>query len=193
MSATPQPFALTDLLARAGAHIRGRRADCPRCKRQRTVSFDESRGVYHCHGGGCDFSGGAGKLARELGLARHLSASEYRELLQNRERANHAAVVLYERVRARRFELMEQLRGLGRLEFGAHTKPNHPLTWDVLSMVYRERPAALAELTILENCGAADLLQWLGADKATRERVINRVIEHGGLYDHADKFVEVEA
>jgi hypothetical protein len=77
VSATPQHFALTDLLTRAGARIRGRRADCPRCKRHRTVSFDESRGVYHCHGGGCDFSGGAVRLARELGLTQQLSGAEY--------------------------------------------------------------------------------------------------------------------
>ena len=78
MSTTAQHFALTDLLTRAGAHIRGRRADCPRCKRQRAVSFDESRGVYHCHGSGCDFSGGTVKLAREQGLAARLTAAEYR-------------------------------------------------------------------------------------------------------------------
>ena len=75
MSTTAQHFALTDLLTRAGAHIRGRRADCPRCKRQRAVSFDESRGVYHCHGSGCEFSGGTVKLAREQGLVARLTAA----------------------------------------------------------------------------------------------------------------------
>ena len=54
---------------RTGARIRGNgRADCPRCKRQRAVSFDESRGIHYCHGAGCDFSGGSVKLAREQGL-----------------------------------------------------------------------------------------------------------------------------
>ncbi len=94
MSGTAQPFALTDLLTRAGARIRGRRADCPKCKRQRTVSFDESRGVYHCHGAGCAFSGGAETLARELGLARQLGEAEYRELRQNRKGGTSGAGAL---------------------------------------------------------------------------------------------------
>jgi hypothetical protein len=192
MSATAQPLALDDLLTRAGARIRGRRADCPRCKRLRTVSFDESRGVYHCHGAGCDFSGGAAKLARELGLARQLSGEEYRELRQNQERAGRAARALYERTKTRRLELMDELRGLGRLEAVAHEAGlDHPATWDALEMVYRDRPALLAELAILENCGAADLLRFLSADIATRERVIASVIERGGLYDSSGRFVEV--
>jgi hypothetical protein len=156
------------------------------------VSFDESKGVYHCHGAGCDFSGGAMRLARDLGLARQLSGAEYRELGQNRERANHAALVLYERVRARRFELMEELRGLGRLEVGAHEAGlDHPATWDALEIVYRDRLAILAELAILENCVAADLLRFLGADHVARGRVIASVIERGGLYDGGGKFIEV--
>ncbi len=64
-------------------------------------------------------------------------------------------------------------------------------TWDALETVYRDRPALLAELAILENCGAADLLRFLTADSATRGRVIAGVIEHGGLYDSDGKFVEV--
>src|SRR5208282_2380590 len=132
MSTLPQILCLTDLLTRAGARIRGRRADCPRCKRLRTVSFDESRGVYHCHGGGCDFSGGAVRLARELGIARQLSGAEYRELCQNQERADRAARELYGRVKARRLELSEQLRWLGRLEVLAHEAGDHATTWDAL-------------------------------------------------------------
>lgn len=192
MSATAHPFALTELLTRVGARIRGRgRADCPKCKRQRTVSFDESRGVYYCHGAGCAFSGGAKTLARELGLARQLGEAEYRELRQNRERADDAARALYDRVKARRLELSEQLLGLGRLEVAAHEAGvNHMATWDALEMVYRDRPALLAELAILENCGAADLIRFLSTDNATRARVIASVIERGGLYDSNGKFVE---
>ena len=176
---------------RAGAHIRGRRADCPKCKRLRTVSFDESRGVYHCHGAGCDFSGGALTLARELGLVRPLSGAEYHELRQNQERAARAARALYDTVKARRLELMEEVRGLGRLELGAHTAPNHPLTWDSLSTVYRERPAALAELAILENCGAGDLIRFLSVPQQARDRVIGNVLMRGGVWDSQRKFVEV--
>lgn len=192
MSVALQPFALTDLLTRAGARIRGRRADCPKCKRQRTVSFDESRGVYHCHGAGCDFSGGAAKLARELGLARQLSEAEYMELRQNEERADLAARALYEQVKALRLEVSDQVRWLGRLEVRAHGAGlGHAAIWDALEMVYRDRPALLAELVILENWGAADLLGFLSANDATRGRVIAKVIERGGLYDSEGKFNEV--
>jgi hypothetical protein len=155
------------------------------------VSFDESRGAYHCHGAGCDFSGGAVGLARELGFAPQLSAAEHQELRQAHQRADRAAQALYERVKPRRFELMEQLRSLGRVEFGAHTKPNHPLAWDALEMVYRGRPTLLAELAILENCTAAELLRFLSADTSTRARVIASVIERGGFHDSGGKFLEV--
>ena len=162
-------FALADLLTRTGARIRGRgRADCPRCKRQRAVSFDEARAVYHCHGAGCDFSGGAGTLARELGLARRVSRAEYREARENWERADRAARALYGRVQARRFDLLEHLRGLGRLELAAHRAgADHPATWDALALVYRESPVLLAELEILENRGAADVIRFLNADNPT--------------------------
>ncbi len=192
MSATPQPFALTDLLARAGARIRGRRADCPKCKRQRTVSFDESRGVYHCHGVGCDFSGGASKLAREQGLITRLTAAEYREVCQERERADQAARALYVRVKARRFELLGELHTLNRLEVRAHeAEPDNPATWDALARVYAEPPTVLVELAILENGGAADLVRFLSADNATRGRVMAVVTERGGLYNSDGRFVEV--
>lgn len=192
MSAAAQPFALTELLTRAGARIRGRRADCPRCKRQRSVSFDESRGVYHCHGAGCDFSGGVLKLARELGLAPRLSGTEYRAFVQNQERADRAARELYGHVKARRFELMEQLRWLGRLEVRAHEAGlNHPATWDALGMIYRDRPALLAELAIIENCGAAYLNRFLSERQEAREREIDGVLVRGGIWDSQGKFVEV--
>ena len=192
MSATAQQFALTELLARAGAHIRGRRADCPRCKRQRSVSLDESRGVYHCHGSGCDFSGGTVKLAREQGLVARLTAAEYGDLLQEREQADRAARTLYERVRARRFELLDRLRALGDLQSMAHRLgPDNPGTWDALSMVYAERPPILAELTILENSAAAELNRFFSVQPDTRERVIEGVLMRGGLTDTYGIFIEV--
>jgi hypothetical protein len=62
--------------------------------------------------------------------------------------------------RARRFELLEELPSLDRLEFSAHQAgADHPAAWGALALVHSVRPALLAELTILENCGAADLLE----------------------------------
>jgi hypothetical protein len=183
------------LLERAGARIRGGgRADCPRCKRQRAVSFHEGRGVYHCHGEACDFSGGAAKLARELelGLARRLSPAEYRELRQNRERADRAARALYGRIKARRFELLDRLHMLNDLEARAHRLgPDNPDTWDALGRVYAERPGILAELAILETANAADLLRFLSAGLEERKRAIDGVIARGGLCDAAGRFMDV--
>ncbi len=192
MSATAERLALTELLTRAGARIRGRRADCPKCKRQRTVSFDESRGVYHCHGAGCDFSGGSVKLARELGLAQHLTAAEYRELFQRHELASRAARVLYERVKARRFERLDELHGLDRLESQAHEAGlDHPATWGALEMVYRNRPGIRAELAFLENSPASKLLQFLNATPEQRQAVGEAILLQGGLCDYTGKFIEV--
>ena len=192
MSEVAGQYDLTDLLERASARIRGNRADCPWCGRKRSVSFDESKGVYHCHGAGCDFSGNTVKLAREQGLTTRLTAAEYHELCQKRELADRAARALYERVKARRFELLDYLHVLGDLEATAHRLgPDNPETWDALSAVYADRPAILAKLTILENAGAADLLRFLAANPETQKRVIDGVRMRGGLTDDSGKFVGV--
>jgi hypothetical protein len=156
------------------------------------VSFDDSRAVYHCHGAGCDFSGGAGKLASELGVARRLSPAERRETARNTERADREARALYERVKARRFEVSEELRGLGRTELQAREAGmSDPAAWDALALVYRKRPTLLAELTILENYGAANLIRFLSAGSELREQVIDGVLTAGGLYDSRSRFIEI--
>ena len=172
--AEPARYQIAELLTQAGARIRGRgRADCPRCKRPRTVSFDELKGTYHCHGAGCDFSGGAGTLARQLGLARRLTRAEYRKLCENRDRAERAARALYEQVKRRRFELLERLRGLGRLELLAHRAgADHPATWDALALVYGECPVLRTELSILETSGAAELIQFFRASAERKAEMI---------------------
>jgi hypothetical protein len=191
-TSTPQPFALDDLLVRAGARIRGRgRADCPRCKRRRAISFDKSKGVYRCHGAGCDFSGGSAKLARGLGLAPSLSQEEYGQLHRRYESADRAARGLYGRVRTRRLELCEDLRCLGRLGLRAHEAGmNHPAVWGALALIYRRRPRLTAELMILENCGVPNLIQFFSAGKEAKDRMTDSVLMAGGLYDSRARFVE---
>ena len=111
------------------------------------------------------------KLAREQGLAKRLAPAAYRELRQNHERADLAARALYKHIRTRRFELLQELRGLGRLEVEAHTAgANHPATWDALALVYRERPALLAEFVIPENCGVAELNRLFSAGPELRQQ-----------------------
>jgi hypothetical protein len=130
-------------------------------------------------------------LAKELGIYRRLSSAEYQKLRQRRERAHEAAERLYAAVRVRRFELYDELRSLSPIETVAHLAGlEHPAAWDALETAYRNRPALLAELSILENCGAPDLVRFLSADNATRGRVIASVIERGGLYDCGGKFFE---
>jgi hypothetical protein len=186
-------YHLPNLLERAGARIRRRgRADCPKCKRQRAVSFDETKGVYHCHGQGCDFSGGSAKLAHEQGLYERLTQGQYRELRRERERADRAARMLYERIKVRRFELLDRLQTLSGLESTAQgLGPENPETWDALNTVYAKRPVILAELAIIENVSAADLIAFLSANAGTRELVIDRVLSHGGLRDSHGRFVEL--
>lgn len=193
MSTTVRAFSLVELLAMAGALIRGRnRADCPWCKRKRTVSFDASRGVYHCHGEGCAFSGGIGTLARELGLARSLSPAEREQLRRQHERADHAARTLLHHVQARRFDLLRRLRALGRAELAAHQAgADQPTAWDLLARVYRERPHILTELMVLENCGAAGLIRFLTARPEQQARMMNTVVIAGGVCDSCARFVEI--
>ena len=131
-------------------------------------------------------------LAKELGVYRRLPSAEYRELCQNRERADRVARELYERIKARRFELLNDLETLNRLELRAHEAgPEHAATWHALALVYRARPGVLAELVVLENSRAADLVPFLSAGPEERRRATDGAILRGGLYDQADSFVDL--
>ncbi len=64
-------------LERAGAIIRGRRADCPVCGGKQTVALDPDKGLYYCHKFGCTFSGSARRLAgAEVQFIPHPTAGE---------------------------------------------------------------------------------------------------------------------
>jgi hypothetical protein len=181
-------YDLPALLEMRGARSRGKRHDCPRCGGRGTLTHAEE--VFYCHR--CQWRGNAVTLARELGLARRLSPAEYRELRQNRERADRAARALYGRIKARRFELLDRLHMLNDLEARAHRLgPDNPETWDALAGVYAERPGVLAELGILENCPAANLLRFLSAGSEERQRAIDGLIARGGLCDAAGRFMDV--
>ena len=157
---TATDYSIPELLEQAGARPRGNRHDCPKCGGFRTVTH--SAEAFFCHK--CQWKGNAVSLAKELGVYQRLSPAEYRELRQNRERADHAARALYERVKARRFELLEELRGLGRLEVEAHTAgADHPATWGALALVYRNKPGILAELAFLENSPARALVRFFSS------------------------------
>ena len=189
-------YDLATLLERAGAqpprYGRGKWG-CPKHHGSRSLSVDMARGLFNCHHAGCDFHGSTETLARELGLARRLCPAQFHEQRQAGERADRAERALYEEVKARRFELLDKLHSLNRLELRAHGGgPNETATWDALAGVYAERLGVLAELTILENSGAADMIRFLSADSATRQAKIHRLVEEGGHCDGQGRFVAVE-
>jgi hypothetical protein len=188
-------FDLASLLERAGAqpprYGRGK-WHCPKHPGSPSLSVDESKGLFNCHHAGCDFRGSTVTLSCELGLARRLTTAEYREVRQERERADRSARALYERVKARRFELSGFLHTLNDMEATAHTfGPDNPAAWDALGAVYCERPAVLAELAILENCTAEDLIRFLSDRQDARERLIEGVLVRGELWNSQEKFAEV--
>jgi len=151
---------LLDLLEKTGARVHGRRADCPSCKRRRSVSFDASRGVFCCHGIDCDFSGSLATLRQRLGIEREwLPRGEYIRQRRKRERGREAARRLYAVVQGRRLELLDELHHLGSLELKVHRAgPDHPATWDGLALVYRERSRVESELDFLETATARELV-----------------------------------
>ena len=188
-------YDLPTLLERAGAkpprYGRGKWR-CPKHSGSPSLSVDIARGSFNCHHAGCDFHGSAHSLARQLGLARRLSSAEYAELRQQRERADRVARKLYELVRGRRFELLDELHRLNRLQQWAHDAgPEQVETWDALAKVFDARPGVLAELTILERYGAAGLIRFLQADRTTRHAEIRKVVERGRLQDSEGRFVEI--
>jgi len=133
-------YDLRGLLEQAGARPRGNRHDCPKCGGFRTVTH--SAEAFFCYK--CQWKGNTVSLAKELGVYQRLSPAEHREVCQERERADRAARVLYERVKARRFELLDEFHGLNRLELLAHDAgPDNPTVWNALDLVYRNRPGTL--------------------------------------------------
>ena len=99
-------YDLRALLELGGARPRASRHDCPRCGGRRTLTHTDE--VFYCHR--CQWKGNTATLACELGLARRLSLAEARELRHKHEQADTAARALYERVKARRFRLLDELR-----------------------------------------------------------------------------------
>jgi len=172
---------MAELLEMNGAPIRGRnRADCPECTRLRSVSFNET--AFCCHGIDCEFHGGIGTLRKRLGIAREwLPKPEYIRRCRQRDQAHEAAERLCHLAKTRRFELYDELRTLNRIGAGAHHAGPTEAPWGALERVYAERPRLLAELTILENCSATELVHFLISDETTRQVAISRVIGWGGV------------
>jgi hypothetical protein len=137
-------LSMPELLARAGAMLRGRnRADCPRCGARRTISYTEE--VFCCHHAGCEFKGNTVTLAKELGLLRRLSPAEYERMRREGEETERLARFLVAKRRERRWELQARYRQLLGIKLRAlevlERDPDDESAWGALALVYRELPA----------------------------------------------------
>ncbi|HEY6272470.1 MAG TPA: hypothetical protein VIX19_10815 [Terriglobales bacterium] len=156
---------LLSLLEQAGARVRGRRADCPSCKRRRAVSINPEEGVYCCHGLDCDFRGNSNLLARQLGISREwLPRREFLRRLRLERRADAMARYLYSRLQSRRFELLDEFRALDRLRHRAIAAgEGHGAFWDALAFIYQRQSVIEAELDALESASARQLIPLISA------------------------------
>lgn len=190
--ATPEPGFL-ELLEQIGARPAGlRRRDCPDCGGKRTVAVDEERALFYCHHAGCNFHGGVGALRKRLGLRREwLPRSEYLRQQRERERTHEAARRLEGAVRSRRRKLLDSLRELDELATLAPDAAPTEVVWARLSSTYRQRSTVLAELAILENWSARDMVSFLLGTQQGRKEAIDDVLSAGGLYGSDGRFVEV--
>jgi hypothetical protein len=192
---TATEFELAELLERAGARlVSDRRADCPKCGGRRTVSYLQE--VFCCHRAGCDFKGSALTLARELGLAKHLSAEERRALACVRAQAQQAAAWLAAKLRTRRFELYDSHQGLLSILFGTSARLRRDMSdeiaWAGLAYAYPRLDPVRAELAVLESAPIPDRLILLKRSDSHQKEIIRRAIERGGVEDANGHFVEIE-
>jgi hypothetical protein len=95
-------------------------------------------------------------------------------------------------VKARRFELLEEIHDLDCIEAAAHAGgPDKPEVWEALACVYGRRPAAIAELSFIENAQDEKVSLLLGATEEQRQAVCQAILEYGGLFDCDGRFIEV--
>lgn len=196
MTATAQvEFSLPDLLRCAGARIVSeRRADCPSCRGRRTISYTAD--VFNCHHAGCGFRGSATTLARDLGLAKRLSAAERRTSARVRAQAQQAAAWLTAELRARRFALYDAHQALLSIVFGASARfrrdMSNEIAWAGLAYAYPQLDSVRAELSVLEAAPIPDRLILLKQSDSHHKEIIRRAIERGGVKDANGRFVEIE-
>ena len=195
MNTVKTQYDVPQLLTRAGATLRGRnRADCPRCGKRRTVSYETE--VFHCHRTGCNFRGNTITLARELGLLKRLSAKEAQELIVEREQALTAAQWAIERVRERRQELYQFHRDLLDIYYGSVMRLSKnrqdEIGWSCLAYFYKQIPAVRAELNLLEEAPPLERIRYLDANEGKQREMVCEVIAAGGVEDSKGRFIEVE-
>jgi hypothetical protein len=159
-------LAFSDLLERAGFHVRGKRADCPRCQSaghghgRGTVAF--SGEVFFCHR--CKYTGNVRTLSRALGLPILPEDREHRERRERAKRFSEWLNVCYA-VLVRRLHFLRERADVAR-RFLAEI-PDSGDGWDVLAEYYHERTALFAALDFL----ACDPLSTWLEQPMNRERL----------------------
>jgi ribosomal protein L37AE/L43A len=196
MTAVAVEFPLVALLERAGATLRSRsRADCPRCGGKRTISHTDE--VFYCHHAGCEFTGSALTLAKELGLAPERSADERRQFAQLRKRAHEKAGLVYQRVKARRWKLYDTHQNLLTIWTNAREalgeNPQNSTAWAGLAFAQSRLDEVRAALLLLEDGPFPDVLAFLNAAPAEQGRRVRAIIQAGGLLSRHGKFLECDA
>ncbi|HEV2424111.1 MAG TPA: hypothetical protein VGZ29_04705 [Terriglobia bacterium] len=87
--------------------------------------------------------------------------------------------------------MLDSLRELDELATLAPDAAPTEVVWARLSSTYRQRSTVLAELAILENWSARDMVSFLLGTQQGRKEAIDDVLSAGGLYGSDGRFVEV--
>jgi hypothetical protein len=187
-------YTMPKLLEFTGCTLRGRgRSDCVWCKGRRTISYSDE--VFFCHR--CGAKGNRVTLARDIGLStRKLSSTESQDLLLKIKRAEEAARVFMERVRAAR-QLRANLHvSLLNLRDAAlnclRTSPENEQAWSRLAFVYNELPRVRAELLLLGEADISARYSWLKASEFDRKGMLEAIVLAGGVLDQGGRWVEFE-
>ena len=193
MSIAETQYTLPDLLVLAGARlVEDRRADCPQCRRKRSLSHNQE--VFFCHG--CNCKGNAFTLARALGLTKPVSKEEGRALRKSRDKARRAAEWVTERIRVRRQELYGLYRDLLDIYYASVMRLSKnrqdEIGWSCLKYFYKQISTVRAQLAQLEDAPPLERLAFLNADEGGQKGMISEVIACGGLSAADGMFIEVE-
>lgn len=136
--------------------------------------------------------GERGRPGKRTGGSWRIPNAEYRELRRKRKKAHDAALRLCVAIESRRKGLLERLHGLDQLEAAGHKIGPTEAAWGGVQMVDGKRPGTLAELAILENATAADLVRFFLAGSEPRREAIGRVLAGGEFYPRDGEFIEMQ-
>jgi len=153
------------------------------------------KGLYHCWHAGCDFHGNERTLAKSLGVAEKLAPEELRVLRERSAWSQRVRGRIERVVKRRRHELYGEHKALLNLRDRAGNEGwvwlREDVAWGALAFIDSRVDQVRAELLILESARRADRARFLRLAEVEKSGVVKRVIEHGGLLDRDERFVEL--